>query len=149
MEERPLVPESVDPLDGDDFMGAYQYAGMVASHEFIEEIPAIERPIIVDDNGTQMKWAKKGPAMFGLAAARHFRDDTDKYFSFMWRFWALVVILEDESIREFVRDSEDGSREVHPAVIEVAATFPLRPKDGFDVPGFLERVREVAEGMDV
>jgi hypothetical protein len=43
--------KSIAPLDPEEFLAALEYANMVAGHEFLEEIPAIGKPLIQTDEG--------------------------------------------------------------------------------------------------
>jgi hypothetical protein len=61
-------PESIAPLDPDEFMGALHYANMVAGYEFLEEIPAIGKPFLKTDEGT-LALTNIPENRFGLAIA--------------------------------------------------------------------------------
>ncbi len=139
-------PENIASLDPDEFMGALQYANMVAGYEFLEEIPAIGKPIFKTDEGT-VALTNIPENRFGLAIAKHFRKQQDKTQSFMWRWWALQKVRKHKSMRKYIRGAGD-ELEIHCAVFEVAATHKLSDKYEFRPKPFFEEVRRVAALMD-
>jgi|SRR6266542_6310868 len=83
-------PANVCPLEPDEFIGAYEYAVMVAQYELLEEIAGIGKPFLVTDVGL-LELTNVFDNRFGLAAARHFSNEKQ---SFMWRVLALLQLLE-------------------------------------------------------
>jgi hypothetical protein len=81
-------PANISPLDPDEFIPAYRYAVMVMEYEFLEEIPAVGKPFLATDAGL-LALTNVPENRFGLAIARHFRNEEEKFLSFMWRFFVL------------------------------------------------------------
>jgi hypothetical protein len=140
-------PETIEPLDPDEFMGALNYANMVAGYEFLEEIPAIGKPLIKTDEGT-LALTNIPENRFGLAIAKHFRKQKDKIQAFMWRWWAFQKLYKHKSMKRYIRGAAGDECEIHFAVFEVAATHKLSDKYEFKPKQFFEEVRRVAARMD-
>jgi hypothetical protein len=139
-------PEDIAPLDPEEFMGAQQYANMVAGYEFLEEIPAIGKPLFKTDEGA-FALTNIPENRFGLAIAKHFSKQKDKIQSFMWRWWALQKLRKHKSMRRYIKGAGD-ELEIHCAVFEVAATHRLSDKYEFRPKAFFDEVRSVAARMD-
>ncbi len=135
-------PANVSPLDPDEFIAAYEYAAMVAQYELLEEIPVIGKPFLVTDMGA-LALTNVFDNRFGLAAARHFGNETEKFMSFMWRVLALLRLLKHPSMKNYLREGSDD-REVHRAVFEVAAKHQLSDNYVFTSASFFAEVRRVA-----
>jgi hypothetical protein len=56
--------------------------GDVAEYEFLEEIPVIGKPFLATDAGL-LALTNVPENRFGLAVARHFRNEQEKFLSFM------------------------------------------------------------------
>ncbi len=139
-------PANISPLDPDEFIAALQYAVMVMEYEFLEEIPVIGKPFLATDAGL-LALTNVPENRFGLAIAQHFRDEEEKFLSFMWRFFALRRLFKHPSMKKYIRETGD-EREIHCAVFEVAATHQLSDNYVFTSAAFFEEVRRVAARMD-
>ena len=84
--------------------GQGEYAAFVAEYEFLEEIPSIGKSVVITDVG-ELTLTNVFDNRFGLAAARHFRNEGQKFLNFMWRVSALLRILEDPSMKKYIRES--------------------------------------------
>jgi hypothetical protein len=140
------VPSTIIALDPEEFIGASQYAGMVAYYELLEEVPAIGKPLIRTDEGT-FGFRNHPDSLFGLAVVRHFRGQPDKAKAFLWRFQALQLIFHNNEMKAYIKGDGDEI-EIHGAVFEVAATEKLSDKYEFEPEPFFQRVREVAARME-
>jgi len=138
-------PESIAPLDPEEFLGALEYANMVAGHEFLEEIPAIGKPLIRTDEGA-LALTNIPENRFGLAIAKHFRKQRDKIQSFMWRWWAFQKLHKHRSMKKYIRGSGE-EQEIHHAVFEVVAMQKLSERYEFRAKPFFEEVARVAARM--
>ena len=136
------TPQEIVPLDPDEFIAAYEYAAMVAQHELLEEIPGIGKPFVMTDVGA-FELTNVFDNRFGLAAARHFGNETEKFMSFMWRVLALLRLLKHPSTKKYLRKGSDDC-EVHRAVFEVAAKHQLSDNYMFTSASFFAEVRRVA-----
>ena len=135
----------VAPIDVDVFLGAYEYASMVTENEFLEEIPALKRFKIADENKGVLQLTNNHMNRFGLALARHFESDEIKMISFMFRFWALQPLLDDPRFAAFVRQFE-LKRDIHRTMIEVACQLPLGANFQFDPQAFLDALGRLDPG---
>ena len=81
-------PSTIIPLDPDEFSSAYQYAVMVTKYEFLEEIPRIGKTFLAPD-ASLLSFTNIPENRFLLAVERHFRNEEEKFLSFMLRFLAL------------------------------------------------------------
>jgi hypothetical protein len=139
-------PQDISPLDPDDFVAAYEYAAMVAEYELLEEIPGIGEPFLVPGVG-RLRLTNMFDNRFGLAAARHFGNETEEFMSFMWRVLALLRILKHPLMKKYVRERSDHS-EVYRAIFEVAAKHQLSDNYVFTPASFFAELCRVAKRMD-
>lgn len=128
----------------DEFIGAYQYAEMVSDHDLVEEIPALKRFKIIQEDST-LSLTNNPMNRFGLALARHFRKDRGKMRSFMFRFWALEPLLADPRFTDFIRSKDSDHPEVHRAMLEAACNLPLNSDYAFEPQEFWNEVTKIAE----
>jgi len=140
-------PSGIAPLDPDEFRGAYEYAGMFAEYEFLEEVPSIGKPLIRTNDGGTLALSNHPDNRFGLAVMRHFRGQQDKATAFLWRFWGLQRLFHHDGMKAYIKGAGD-EREINCAVFEVAATEKLSDKYEFEAEPFFQKVREVAARMD-
>ena|SRR5207249_1508750 len=139
-------PSTILPLDPEEFLVASEYAGMVAENELLEEIPGFAKSRIRMPDGTY--GFRKDPfILFAFAARRYFRNEPEKFTAFMRRYFGLVPLLKHDEMKPYHKGAPD-ELELHPAVIEVAATETLVNGFEFDTKSFFRRVREVAAEMD-
>src|SRR5260370_24368430 len=139
-------PESIAPLDPEEFMAALEYANMVAGYEFVEELPGMGKPLLRTDEGP-LALTNIPENRFGLAIAKHFRKQRDKIQSFMWRWWAFQKLYKHRSMKKYIRGTGD-EREIHCAVFEVVATQTLLDKYHFRPKPFFDEVTRIAARMD-
>ena len=142
-----MLPPAAEiaPLDPDEFMAAYHYAGMVSEYEFLEEVPGIGKPMIKTEDGV-LALSNIPENRFGLAVMRHFKGQREKATTFLWRFFALQRLFRDERMAAYTRGSGDDS-EINCAVFEVAATLELSKDYEFEPNLFFQTVSEVAARM--
>lgn len=139
-------PEKAIAFDPVEFQFAFAYATGV-SHA---PATTLNRPTdvkIMLKNGRK-KWrytfADNPMNRLGLAMAQRFRNDQQKYFSFMWRWFAFIElvysgVLGDEFRKE--AKSQDEPDMIHPYVVELAGSFPLTAKGRFEHGAFLAELR--------
>ena len=137
-----LSPTNAIPLDPDEFIGAFEYAQMVAKYEFLEEIPAIGKPFVPTVEGL-LALTNVFETRFALAVLRHFRNQEEKFMSFMLRFLALRRLFKHPSMTNYLREAGDGY-EIHGGVFEVAATQELSDTNEFGPEAFFQKMCEVA-----
>jgi hypothetical protein len=134
--------QDIPPLDADEFIAAYQSGATAAKNEFLEEIPVIGKRFIVTDVGL-LALTNVFHDRFALAAVLHFGDDEQKYFSFMWRFLALIRLLRHPRMKRYIREISDA-RAIHSAIFEVAATQQLSDSATFNAELFFTEVERLA-----
>jgi len=108
---------------------------------------------IIDEHGEMQTLAFDGnnPLIKRHAAiARYCGDDKQKHLSLTTRLDSLQNILHtDECMDWLVYDLDDPDPDsppvgIHPAVIDVAATFPVRVAQDFNPKDFFQRVQALA-----
>jgi hypothetical protein len=139
-------PSTIIPLDPDEFSSAYQYAVMVTKYEFLEEIPRIGKTFLATD-ASLLSFTNIPENRFLLAVERHFRNEEEKFLSFMLRFLALRRLFKHPSMKKYIRETGD-EHEIYSVVFEVVATQELGDSYEFDPELFFRNVRGVAARMD-
>jgi hypothetical protein len=139
-------PSTIIPLDLDEFSSAYQYAVMVTKYEFLEEIPRIGKTFLATD-ASLLSFTNIPENRFLLAVERHFRNEDEKFLSFMLRFLALRRLFKHPSMKKYLRETGD-EHEIYSVVFEVAATEKLSDKYEFEPEPFFQKLRDVAARMD-
>jgi hypothetical protein len=77
--------------------------------------------------------------------AQRFRNDSIKFHSFMWRWFAFIELVHSDALGEEFRkeaQSRDEPDMIHPNVVELAGSFPLTPSGTFDHAAFLAELRK-------
>lgn len=72
------------------------------------------------------------------------------FSSFQWRLWALMELVAENKLGAFVRESPDspGSRDMHPAVLEVAGRLMLTKQGHFRTSEFLRDLKVLTTAGD-
>ena len=83
-------------------MAAGEYATMVAENELLEEIPGFNKSRIGMPDGT-LRFRKEPFILFGFAARRFFRNETDKFTAFWHRYFGLVPLLKHDEMKPYRR----------------------------------------------
>ena len=99
-------PSMIAPLDPEEFFAAHQYAGMVAENEFLEEVPGFAKSRIRTPDGT-FRFTKDPFILFGFAARRYFRNESDKFTAFMRRFFGLKPLLQHDDMMPYLKGAGD------------------------------------------
>lgn len=81
---------------------------------------------------------------FGFAVVEHYRDNQPKFYSFMHRWLALHELLHSGKLNERWYGRGKESDWIDDRVLEVAASFPLKRRGGFDHRAF---VAELEKGL--
>jgi hypothetical protein len=141
----PPCPADTAPLDPEEFINAYLYAGMVVENEFLEQVPEIDTASVIIDDCTY-KLSRHPMNLFGLAVMRHFHGEPDKAHAFLWRFLGFQRLLDHGPMNVYITGSSERPQ-IHPAVLEVAATQKLSENYQFEPELFFRNVRDVAARM--
>lgn len=86
-----------------------------------------------------------------IAMSQRFTNEKIKYYSFMWRWFAFVDLINSNVLGEDLRrraKSEDEPDEVHPSVIELTGRFPINKEGKFDHVAFMEELRQMVADSD-
>jgi hypothetical protein len=140
-------PEEVEPIEAREFMDAYVFAMTVSRGNVPDQIRnPREHKFRVEDRVVALNDIPMN--RFGLALAQKFDGRDATFRSFMWRFWALLEMLESPLLSDFVRTRE-GVLEAHPAILFVAAQMRLNAKLQFDEQAFVSEVGRIAPTLEV
>ena len=132
---RPAIPISPDELER-----LVRIADEGTGEELPEEL--LEKGVVKKDDDLDM-------ADIALinAATHYCGDDKHKLLSMISRVHSLFSILCSREARDWIgfnREMPDLTLSFHPALIDVAATLPLRIGGEFESKEFFRRVRELA-----
>ena len=78
------------------------------------------------------------------ALGEYFEDDEAGLNSLMWRFGALMKLLELKILQRWIKLDENQSMRIHPAVLDVASYLRLSRNGRFAQKKFLQAVNAVA-----
>lgn len=142
-----LSPDKAVAFDPVEFQFAFAYATEV-SHA-----PAtmLNRP--TDTKFTLKKGRKTEQYTFtdvpmnrlAISMVQRFQNDDQKYFSFMWRWFAFLDLMQSDILGdEFRQKAKKGGEPdmIHSAVIELVGSFPLTAKGRFEHAAFLAELRK-------
>jgi hypothetical protein len=143
----------VNPVTREELGFAVAVGGAAASYKMPTPSPTKFGLALTENDGTVMNIRFTDiPLNRGMLAIReHCGGDPSKFFSLAFRLFALGSILRRKEIAPWIRRNvSPGVDEVHPAVIEAAATLPLNSRGHFDARTFFQKVKEVAaDGADI
>lgn len=134
--------QTIDPDEFDTALGWYMNA---AAKKAIVENPTNLGLTLIDENGkvSGIRFTDI-PLNRGMVALKErYGNDSDKYFSVATRMFALFKILHDPALGEWMRRGEEIT-EVHPAVIDAAATVRINFEGNFTLEEFIVKVKELA-----
>ena len=77
-----------------------------------------------------------------IALKERYGDDQDKFFSIVLRIQSLFKLYQDKNVEKYLRRNGEIV-EIHPAVIDAAATVKLNDQGWFPVDKFIETVDEL------
>jgi hypothetical protein len=124
-----VEPEAAQPLDVVEFS--------FNANLFLERL----RNLKVSETDDREKWMVLGVIML---SAERYPNDKAKYWSFNWRWNALIGLIGSGALDSFVRRGpRPGEFEwIHEAVFEVAARLPLPRQAQFEAPTFLAELKK-------
>ena len=79
-----------------------------------------------------------------VAVSAYFVDDDVGLKSVMWRFGALMYLLDRSVLKRWVQHDSDRSMRIHPAVLDVASYWRLSDNGRFAQKKFVQAVEAVA-----
>jgi hypothetical protein len=78
------------------------------------------------------------------ALSEYFENDEPGLKSLMWRFSALMALLERKVLQRWVKQDHNQSMRIHPAVLDVASYLRLSSNGRFAQKKFVQAVNAVA-----
>lgn len=144
-QNRIIRPNDAVPVSVDDFLFAMQ-VGMAAGSFRMPMVSPTEYGFTIetaDDQSHRLQLADHPLNRFGLAVREHFAGDHALFKSFMWRWFALLNVLELQDCKPYIQREPNASfKLIHSSVLTVAATEPLQDDGEFDHQQFFARVAE-------
>ena len=136
---RPVSAEqNPGPMPWQDFVLGFEIANEAL--ESLEEPslkPPFVRPAANPGRRDPFRWVS-------VAVARHFGRDYPHLSNFLYRFWALLQLLDAGSVDEWILPGDESSpRRLHPAMLLAAAEVRLTRKAKFPARRFAARVEEI------
>lgn len=152
MEEQEVVrSESRGPVTIEEFKEALTiFSGISEGTVKTMVNPEDMGVTIVDDDdnsATEGTFTDNPLNRFGSLMAQKYRDrDPNEFASLMMRIFAFMHALQSPGVcEEFMKDDGTGERVgIHPALVDIAATFPMEPDGNFEINGFVEATKIVA-----
>jgi hypothetical protein len=132
-----IHPKTVLPLDPAEFKSALQ----VGFKSAIGQNPAIKPTAFgftfEEESGRIRNAYMKNcfTNRFGYAVRHFFRDDRNKFFNFMLRWYALDLLIRYNRLPKKYSRPEDFW--IDDSVAEIAATFPIGKKGMFNLRNFI------------
>lgn len=141
------------PVTVDELKEALQlFSGIHEGSVKTLEDPSDRGLTLVDEDegtSTRIRFTDNPLNRFGNIMADRFRGgDTAKFSALMMRIFAFMDIMQLEAVQsQWVKSDEDDANHIglHPAVIDIAASYPLDGDGRFDPEGFLSAVKARAE----
>ncbi len=126
----------------------FRFVFSLAVHAGHLSIPASERmfgPLEHEPDGPSLRAANIPINRAGAAVLDHYEGGGVQYHSFMCRFFAFMDLVSSGALDAWMPESTEspGAREIHPAVIDVAARIPLTRKGKFPK-RFVKEVKRLA-----
>lgn len=83
-----------------------------------------------------------------LAVKKEVGSSSKRFWSFMWRFWALAELIHHRKLAPWLRDeaADHGAQSLHPAVLDVARRMKMTKRGKFDTHDFIALVRKSSAG---
>ena len=78
------------------------------------------------------------------ALSEYFEDDEPGLKSLIWRFGALMNLLERKVLQRWIKQDQNQSMRIHPAVLDVASYLRLSSNGRFAQKKFVQAVNAVA-----
>ena len=140
-------PKDIAPMDGDEFRQVLEWAAEIAYGCAPDSVANPSEKQIHMDMGDgsigTIQFTDIPQNRLVMAVSQHYRSNRPKFYSFMFRVWALMPILQGGLPPEYARQEGNGQA-IHDAVFEVAATLPLTKRGEFHRARFLAELRRIA-----
>lgn len=134
-----VQPKDAVAFEPTEFLFTLQSCGEMARQPGLLNRPAEHGFGIIGDDGkaTRYHFTDIFENRFGMAVCQRFQNDRRKYFSFMWRWFALMEVVQSGALDGHYLRRGEQEHEIHDAVFHVAASFPLTAKGRFSRRAFL------------
>jgi len=132
------------PIDPKEFLFVAQLASSAASLDMPITNPEEYEVILEVGRGREvgMRFNDNPTSRASVAAREHFGERREACMSFLLRFFAMRDLRGTEAWQSPWVIEKPGELEINDAVFAVAATQPLEHNLRFNVPAFVERMRE-------
>jgi hypothetical protein len=137
--------DEMQPLDIDVFNTAFNFAMNAYTGDAKVEDASKRGLNIVDDDGsvTEIRFTDIPMNRMMTALLERFGANS-QCASATGRIWALLDLLRNDQLKDWVRKGDDASFvEIHPAVIDAAATVMMDSHGQFPLDDFLSKVKEI------
>lgn len=135
----------LSPIPWRDFVIGFQIAADVLEAETMSELPDVDLIEPDSDKALRSKAAlKNDPYLRVLIAIRnHFGTDYSHLNSFIIRYWALIGLVRQGHISDWITSDEDGFQNFHPAVLLAASESKLTNTAKFPPRRFCQSVETI------
>lgn len=138
-------PQNAIEFEFDEFCHHLEIA--MAAGSSIKAVPGLEDmgPILVEEDGEPMKIRfTDHPMNHAMFAVKRSFNDTTKFMSFMWRFWALMDLVRQDGLRPWCQPSNEteGAIIIPSEVLDVARCMPLNKRGAFNTTRFRKLVAQ-------
>jgi hypothetical protein len=120
-------PEDAIPFEPAEFAFSLESCGEMAREPGLLNRPEEHFVGIIGEDGktTRYCFSDHPDNRFGLAVLQRYQNNRRKYFSFMWRWFALAELIQSGVLdgRYYRRCGDDC--EIADEVLELAASFPV------------------------
>ncbi len=142
----PSFGEELLPLDPEEFSRVFALAMKAAGEKASPTTPELPRVKLEEEDGSVSEYQfidiPVNRAMMQVVA--HYKDKAQG-ISALARVNEVIRIARSEDLAQWVRESPDKPEsQIHPAVIEAAATIKLTKALRFPLPEFLREVHRIA-----
>jgi hypothetical protein len=142
-----VKPEEAITFDPVEFQFAFSYATEV-SHgpaTMLNDPKDAKISIKIGQKTKHFTFTDIPMNRLGLAMTQRFKNDSLKFSSFMWRWFAFIELVHSDVLGEEFRKKAKSKNEpdmIHPYVIELAGSFPLTTSGKFKHSPFLKELKK-------
>jgi len=136
------------PFDPDEFVTAFNWAMNAGAKQAIVTDPTKLGLNITEDDGTTrtLRFTDTSTARVLMAFRERYGDNPDKYIGAAGRFFALLKLVRDNALSDWIESDPSVTDFVmlHPAVVEAAAVVRLNKNGSFPRREFLNKIKHLA-----
>jgi hypothetical protein len=138
------LPHQAIEFELDDFSYHIELAMAAGSMRTPVRNPELNHVIIEDDDEVIDLSFRDHPMIRAVFAVKDSMKDSQRFSSFLWRFWALMELVNDQRLRPWCQPTADGSGTImmHTAVIDVGRRLRLSKRGSFNVIAFVKLLNQ-------